>query len=204
MKTTDFILELIIAGLGTLVWVILLFLGIIDVNWQLVGSLFELDGFFGFATIVVLLIAPFIYIIGIVTDRLVDNLFDNWFANRIAQEEFGSDRRAYKRAVCRTYMAPQGLKEAFTYSRMRIRICRAWAYNSTMILVSMNVFLILRRDWFPQALQMSIFFSILFIISTVVSFHAWKSLVKKEYFSLKINQELLAEMERLKQKKTHN
>lgn len=193
MKTTDFILELIIAGLGTLVWIILLFLGIIDLNWQFVASLFQLDGFLGFATLVVLLIAPFIYIIGIVTDRLVDNLFDKWFANRIAKQEFGGDRTAYKRAVSRVYMGPEGLKEAFTYSRMRIRICRAWTYNSTMILVSLNVFLILRRAWFPQALAMSIFFSILFLISTVVSFVAWKSLVKKEYFSLKINQELLAE-----------
>ncbi len=204
MKTTDFILELIIAGLGTLVWIIFLFLGIIDVNWQFVGTLFQLEGFLGFATLVVLLIAPFIYIIGIVTDRLVDNLFDNWFANRLAKQEFGGNRATYKRAVSCIYMGPEGLKEAFTYSRMRIRICRAWAYNSTMILISMNVFLILRKAWFPQTLALSIFFSILFLISTVVSFHAWKSLVKKEYFSLKINQELLSEKPRSKKKKTRN
>ena len=133
MNMTDLFVELIVAGSGVAVWMLLLVSGLVDVDWSglVPGRL---------ASLVVLI--PFlsvVYVLGIVVDRVADRLFDLW-DDPLRQERF-RDSAGYHRA--RTYVNTHGEAEIiglFKYHRHRIRICRAWTLNFALLALAAPLF----------------------------------------------------------------
>ncbi len=204
--STNYFIELLITGAGTAIAILLVSLGfwgiwipfdVILVDSTLIGIL--------------ILVFPLLYTIGIVTDRLVDNLYDRWFGDEIILTSFCTLRsdpkkltkqekitalRGYSRARSKIYLASDSLRQVFEYGRMRIRITRSWSYNSVLILLASQVMI-----WSPlvpagslgQRFGIAMFVAVLMLMSAIVAFRAWQVLVRKECGLLNMQSELIDE-----------
>ncbi len=133
MTTTHLFVELLVVGFGTLVWIGLLGAALFGYDpLGLSGNLFSLATLFPLLT--------FAYVLGIVTDRVADQVFDRWDRRHLDQA-FGSDLDAYLEG--RRIMALHGkvLWDHLEYGRSRLRICRGWVLNGACLLVSFDIFL---------------------------------------------------------------
>lgn len=177
MNTSGYIIELIIAGAGAVVWILLFTFAILGYDWVPVDFLIEPG--------VVIMLSPFVYVIGVITDRLVDSVFEKYFSENPGNPLFMSQHE-YVKAITQVYMAAESLKELFEYNKRRIRICRAWSFNSLMIMFGAILLIILPHTPFTEIIDR--FLAILTIlivfgISSYLSFRAWRSLsVKKARF----------------------
>jgi hypothetical protein len=137
MSTTDLFVELIIIGIGALLWIPLTLLSIFGYSWvPLEVWATSLDQLL---TIVALIPALSItYVLGILVDRLGDRTFQGW-DKRIRNKCF-SDPADYQRARTIIYNQSESLSNWFQYGRSRLRICRGWAVNSVLCVLGLNLF----------------------------------------------------------------
>jgi len=70
MKTTNYLIELIIAGLSTVIWVSLLILSMIDLQTILDYNFLNKD--IPYVTITAIAL-PFVYVVGVFVDRVFDS-----------------------------------------------------------------------------------------------------------------------------------
>lgn len=188
MRSTAYVIELIIAGAGAVLWLSLLLISLFGFEWIPVEYLKEPG--------VIIVLSPFIYVVGVVVDRLVDNLFDKRFKENYENPLF-LKKKEYIMARTRIYLASDSLQGLLEYGKMRIRICRAWAFNSFMILISGNLFLLfphLQQPFWPTKISIMAAVSIFFGLSAWLSFTAWKTLSIKEAEFLRMQSEVLAEL----------
>ena len=201
MKNTNYILELIIAGLGTLTWLLLLFVTFIDVNWVNILQILKKDNIAILLAVYSILLLPFVYITGIVSDRMVDEIFDKLFANKLLEKHF-ENKQNYTRAIARIYYMSDSLKANYDYGRMRIRICRVWAFNAFICFITVNLFLHIRFEEFdvlhkyisPEDMNLwtlSLYSSAFFLVSAFIAFRAWLNLSRKECVILKTQNDFL-------------
>ena len=124
MNTTDLFVELIVIGVGATMWVALLVLSIFGYAWVSFDHLFALPS--------LLPILAITYIFGIVTDRIADSLFDKVWKPKLAQQFYQQDGDDYddRRYV---YLRSERLASLLEYGRSRLRICRGWVLNTTLI-----------------------------------------------------------------------
>ncbi|MEL6853005.1 MAG: hypothetical protein AAFP92_31130, partial [Bacteroidota bacterium] len=108
MRSTAYVIELIIAGVGSLAWMALIVFSIFGYEWLPVDLVFK-AGF-------VIIISPFIYVVGVVTDRLVDNLFDRRFKENPDNPDF-LEKEAYIRARTKIYLASDNLRDLLEYGK---------------------------------------------------------------------------------------
>ena len=140
--------------------------------------------------------APIIYVIGIISDRLVDQLFDRLF--KLKPEPF-SDKNDYRIVRSKIYINSDTLTNLFEYGRMRIRICRNWTFNGILIWIASLAYLWSQASFISEVstkIQITIGFSILMILSIITSFFAWKSLNKKEIKFLEIQEKFFDDREK--------
>lgn len=205
MKNTNYILELVIAGLGTLTWLLILLVTFIDVNWVNIFVHIKQNNVTGLMAIYSVLLLPFIYVNGVVADRVVDGLFDRLFGNRIVNTYF-VEKNLYTEAIARIFYSSDRLKENYEYTRMRVRICRVWSFNAFLCCIAMNLFLFTRFEEFdilhkyisPDNMNvwtLSLYSSFFFLSSSFISYRAWYMLSKKECIIIKAqNAFLLTEL----------
>ncbi len=230
MNTTKYFIELMIAGLGLIVWLLFLTLSYIEVPYPSIQLFFEKSSAGILASAIVVLL-PFIYAVGIVTDRLVDSIFDRFFGDKliakkfknikssktdkeerkkerkkeieeelkrnlrnrkkrkkerkkelkkILEEERETNKIKYNKTMAKIFSESETLKDVFDYLRMKIRICRAWSFNSFFILLFFNIFLLRHYYCNPQYPEIFVIFSLIWLGSIIFSSIAWTSLVKKE------------------------
>ena len=144
----------------------------------------------------IIILSPFIYVIGVVIDRLIDNLFDRRFKENYSNPLF-LKKKEYIMARTRIYLASDSLQGLLEYGKMRIRICRAWAFNSFMILIAADLFLVLPRvdlPFWPDRLRIIAAVTLFFGLSAWLSFKAWKTLSVKEAEFLRMQSEVLEEL----------
>ncbi|MEZ4774401.1 MAG: hypothetical protein R3D00_14545 [Bacteroidia bacterium] len=188
MKSSSYIIELIVAGAGTIVWLALVLFIFVGYEWISLPLISE--------PAFVIVFSPFLYIAGVVTDRLVDNLFDKWFKENYHNPRF-LGKEDYIIARTKIYLKSDSLRELIEYSKMRIRICRAWAFNSMMILITGDLFVLLPHSPFDRWGQRWAAFAgitVSFLIFSLLAFRAWKSLSLKEAEYLAIQSKVLDEM----------
>ena len=187
MNTTNYILELLIAGICTFIWMILGCMAL----W---GSEISLDTshienadkiYLGLA------LAPIIYVFGVISDRIIDALFDKLFQLR---KKYFPDIEEYRQARSTVYIKSETLTKLFEYGRMRIRICRSWTVNGLLILIPAIMYLWsqhpLTDDASTRAEITFVLFLVIFV-SIMGSFYAWRKLNIKEFEFLKIQVEVL-------------
>lgn len=189
LQTQGFYIELLIAGAGTCMWMVLAAIDIFGYDWipieYFLGE-YAADGAFLGITI---LLFPFFYVCGIITDRISDWVFDTLFEDKMALKAEKKFREEYdaeldcREAKFEIYGESRNLKELYEYGRMRSRIARDWTLNSAFLIVAFNYFF-----WFSSfeattmmRIKLSLFMTFLLGVSTVVSYLTWKGLTTKEY-----------------------
>lgn len=180
MQTTNLFVELLLIGLGAAIWVLLL-AGLFGISIQ------DLQALAGNNEVAWIGLAiGFLYVIGIVTDRIADHLMDkrnSKLLNSIYDNNY--DQLVRDRAFLFKESSP--LVDNMAYGRSRMRICRGWIFNLIPILILGNVYLISAGQHFVKVL----FFNIFGVLLMFGFYFAWKKLTLKEYGKLRKISEIL-------------
>ncbi len=171
MNTTNLFVELVVIGVGAAIWVMLLVLSLFGFGWVSFDTLLSLPAIIPCLAVV--------YVLGIVLDRMADKIFEQWAAP-LASQWFKSAEE-YRRARTFIYTRSDALRDLFEYSRSRLRICRGWALNSFLILITLNVFVWSRVTPEDVRFKVSMFGTIFFLFLGMGAWRAWHRLVGNEY-----------------------
>ena len=176
MGTTNLFVELVVIGVGVLIWLALLVFATLGFPPPVLGD-----------TLLIASAIPMlatIYVAGIIWDRIADRVFERIWVDRW-RSRFFPNKLEYFNARRIILTQSERLSDLLEYSRSRMRICRAWTLNSIMIGISLNIFLF--RNYVA-----SDNFGILVLLATSVSlafsigaWFAWAGLVKTAYRKIK-------------------
>lgn len=172
MSTTNLFVELVVIGVGAATWVILLIFAAFGWEWV------SLDQALSVYALIPLVST--IYILGIVSDRLADTLFEMWWTRGLRGAHF-ADARAYHHARRVVLVYSERLADLLEYGRSRLRICRGWTLNASLIAVALNVFVWVRIPQSPIALRLSVVGTLSLILLAALSWFAWWTITKTEY-----------------------
>lgn len=187
MNTTLLFVEIFIAGLQGLVWMVLLILNLAGYNWVLHTNV---QGLESWSVLISALIFSFSYSLGIVLDRVANELFTPW-DTKIRAKYIPNEKQSF--AIMRYQLENEYLNKQLEYTRTRLRIARSSALNHLLItlfsvgLISSFDFLSIADKWKygGAAAVIGMVFVILFVAS-------WYSLTNTNFnLVLKINQEAL-------------
>ncbi|MBX2865970.1 MAG: hypothetical protein KTR27_20660 [Leptolyngbyaceae cyanobacterium MAG.088] len=176
MNTTDLFVELIVIGVGATIWVVLLVLGIFGYGWVPFDHLLALPS--------LLPILAITYIFGIVTDRAADSLFDTVWKSKLVQQFYVKDGDDYddRRYI---YLRSERLASLLEYGRSRLRICRGWVLNTTLILISLDVFILRQVSGVSTQIAMFLFSNLFLILLIYGLWFSWKQLTLADYRKVK-------------------
>lgn len=196
MRSTSYFIELMVAGAGATVWLGLIIISLFGWDWILWEYATEAG--------VIIVLSPFVYVLGVIFDRWVDNLFDFYFKENSKNPDF-LPLEEYYYARTKVYLASEDLKNLLEYGKSRIRICRAWAFNSLMIAFFGALF-IMASPHSPFAdlwMKLKVSFTILIIfgVLAVLSFRVWRILSVKEAGFLRDQSKILEELNENEEKK---
>ncbi|MGJ3245691.1 MAG: hypothetical protein ACFE0I_06400 [Elainellaceae cyanobacterium] len=191
MNTTDLFVEIIVIGIGGIIWLSLLIFSFLDYQWILWDR----------ATAFISLI-PFLaitYVLGIILDRIADQIFKAC-DKKLRKVQFSSNEE-YHSARNYTYTyASEKIIGLFEYGRSRLRISRAWNINFVLIAISLTIFI--WKNFTDTSLDNKL--KLTFVVVSVCgfgatsSFLAWKKLAKNDYKRLK---EMIDFLKQQKQKR---
>ena len=184
MNTTNYTIELLIAGISTTLWLLILSVAFYG-NW--IGGLLPA---MGSELTLVLILFPFVYMIGVLGDRLASGLV-NPLENSIRKRYFATEDE-YKRARSVTYIKHEPLIKLFEYNAVRVRICRNWCLNGVLILVSWTILLFSGHSPVAPGYRGSVFFFSFLLLSATIAaaFFGLRKLLKKDMEYLKIQSEM--------------
>lgn len=173
MSTTDLFVELLIIGLGAAVWVLLLIFSIFGLSWLT---------FEQFTSLTVLLpMLGFIYVLGIVTDRMADAVFDRYFKLPLKRHYYPDDNDQDFRDRRYLYLKGGQLINLIDYGRSRLRICRGWCFNGVLIIIALNLFAWARIPSTALSVRLSVYGTVLMAILVGGLWLAWRQLTLNDY-----------------------
>lgn len=182
MATTNLFVELVVIGVGAAAWVAMLAAGVFGIDW------IDPAWLQNYAVLVVLLAV--VYLLGIISDRMADVIFDRLFSGPLRTRYFTS-KREYQDARRMVFDLSGRLADMHEYGRTRIRICRGWTVNAALIVVSAN-FLLVRQfamaSWYSAA---AIAATVGFGLLSLASWSSWQMLCATEYLKIRENAEYL-------------
>lgn len=140
-NTTDLFVEIIIIGIGALIWLTLLIFICFGYSWIWVDPI-ELPSMFSSVITLVLFLA-IAYVLGIIVDRVADRIFEI-VKPRVKNKCYESEKIDPKKSVDydnRRYIYERSevLVDMLLYGRSRLRICRGWAFNAVLIWFFTNI-----------------------------------------------------------------
>jgi len=174
MNTTNLFVELIVIGAGAATWVGLLLMSLFGYNWL---SLTEIT-----SVIVLIPSISLIYFLGIIVDRLADEIFSKY--DKEIRNKYFPDNNIYHEARTYTYTyATDRIINLFEYGKSKMRITRAWSINNLLLAISTSIFVLTR---FPSTslntrLLITVFATITFAICFLATLIAWKKLTHNDY-----------------------
>jgi len=162
MKTTSIYIELIVIGMQTLLWILILLFNII--GFETISRIH----FDGSSPILLLVFLATCYILGILFDRFADHFYISREEERRLKSEITSQSSLliWERA---------GHKDYLDYIRSRIRIIRATVLNFVPIIISLEL-TICRNIGNPTMRMLSAVFVLAIGLSGIVVGH--RSLLK--------------------------
>jgi hypothetical protein len=172
MSTTKLFVELIVIGSGAFVWVVLLVLTVFGYNPVSLDLLKS-------PTVAVATL-PIIYVLGIITDRMADAIFE-WKWDRNLKATSCGSRENYERAKRSIVHRSDKLAELMEYGRSRLRICRGWALNSVLTIIVLNVFLWSSPDLGLNKVRLSTFCSTGLLLLAIGAWFSWRRIAEGEY-----------------------
>ncbi len=176
MGTTDLFVELVIIGMGAAIWLILLVFSVFGYDWVPLEKVFSLAALIPFLSLV--------YVLGIVIDRIADAIFGKLWRRSLLKKVYGQEEKYLddRRLI---YIHPGRLGDLLEYGRSRLRICRGWALNSVLILISLNVFIWTRIADDNLRGKLFIFCSLLLCLFTYGNWFSWRQLSLTYYSKAK-------------------
>ncbi len=176
MNTTNLFVELVVIGAGVFIWLALLVLSFIGVGWIQINSAVLIGS--AIPTL------AFIYVLGIVWDRFVDYIFDQFWGKSLRRKYF-KKKSQYYNARRNILINSEPLSDLLEYGRSRMRICRGWSVNALMIGISLNLYLWLQHGKHPQLIEISFAGTLSCVVLATGSWYAWRNLTKVEYRKIK-------------------
>lgn len=170
MTTTHLFVELLVIGFGAIAWLVVL--GATVFGYDLDHSLLSWQALVPLLSVV--------YVLGIVIDRVADWLVGP-LDRRHLEQYFKEDKDAYFSGRRMLVVYGPALWAHLEYGRSRLRICRGWALNSLLLMVTITVYAWVHnppslnpcwRLWAAN-LMLATFFGL--------CFGCWWGLNKKEY-----------------------
>jgi len=135
VSTTSLFVELVVIGIGAAIWVTLVILAFFGYEWVSIDKALSLP-----AAIPILSV---VYVLGIVSDRIIDILFDRLWGATLRLKEF-PDTAVYHQARRTALTGSNAMADIIEYSRSRLRICRGWSVHSLLIAIALVVFALTR------------------------------------------------------------
>jgi hypothetical protein len=183
MNTTNLFVELIVIGVGASIWVCLLILSVFGYGWVPFDKVFSLPLLIPALSIV--------YLLGIVTDRIADAIFEAWWGQRYRKAVYKNSLKQFFEDRRTVFSKSEQIARLYEYSRSRMRICRSWAVNAILIALTLNLFLWIRMRGNAFFLTLSLFGTGMVLLLAGLSFFAWQRLKRSEAIKLKEAAEFL-------------
>lgn len=176
MSTTDLFVEIIVIGVGAMIWMGLLVMSIFGYSWLPSSQLFSIAS--------LLPILAITYVFGIVIDRASDALFDKLWKPSLAQQFYPKDGDDYddRRFI---YLRSEQLAKLLEYGRSRLRICRGWTLNSLLIWLSLNIFILRQLSDTAIKLPAFLFGNLFLALFSYSLWFSWKQLTLADYRKVK-------------------
>jgi hypothetical protein len=169
---TALFVEVLVVGIGVLACLLAILLTVLGKD--LIGVLSSLDG-----PVVLLSGLSLSYVLGIIVDRLADQLFQKR-AIRMQEQSFANDVE-YETARAAVLRVP-AFSARLDYSRSRLRVVRGWSLNGLGLLVSGNLLLLVRYDApANRVTAASLSLTVATLVISIGSLFAWQSLAKTQY-----------------------
>lgn len=170
MKTTQIILEHLIAGIQASTWIVLVILTLFGFDWIDL----EINQFQN--TIAIAILLSFVYPFGIIVDNLADSLLKG--REKKIRASIPGGGQSMRGLLTKTQ--DQGLEEYFDYLRMRIRICRSAFLNIILITISLLLFTVIRlSSHLKVSLSAAIFSELIIGVAlTTIAYYSWFLLTK--------------------------
>lgn len=176
MSTTNLFVELVVIGVGAAIWIVLLGLAVIGCEWAT-----DIEAVSLVAIVPTLAV---VYVLGIVSDRMIDLLFGRIWGEKMRARQF-PNTRDYHEARRRILESSETLAEMHEYGRSRLRICRGWTVHAFLIAISLVVFSWTRIDDDELAMRVSIFGSSVFCLLGTACWYSWRYLLETQYLKVR-------------------
>jgi len=176
MNTTNLFVELVVIGVGAAIWILLLTLSLFGYEWIPYETAISIP-----AAIPILSI---VYVLGIVSDRMIDIFFNSLWSNKYRRQCFPL-AQDYHEARRRVITSSDAMSEMIEYSRSRLRICRGWSVHSFLIAIGIIVFAWTRISDHQLAITVSYFGAAAFCILGLTSWYAWRYLNTTQYLKIR-------------------
>ncbi|MCB1035170.1 MAG: hypothetical protein KDD47_15185 [Acidobacteria bacterium] len=177
MTTTPLFVELLVIGFGALSWMLLAFAAALGYD-----PFGPQRGLLALAEPVVWLVPALTlaYVLGVVTDRFADRVFDRW-DRKMLHAVFKGDRERYYELRRVLSLHGRDLWDNLEYGRSRMRICRGWALNFFLLALSTSLFLVSGAPAeAPSARELTVF-NLGFLLLSAGCVACWRKLNRKEY-----------------------
>lgn len=184
MGTTNLFVELVVIGVGAMTWLCLLVFALFGWGWLPVEK--------AFSTVALVPLLSLIYLLGIISDRIADSIFEHVWVKRLQKERF-ANANEYHVARRQILTGSERLSDLLEYGRSRMRICRGWTLNSILIAIALNLFVWIRLPQSPAALSLSLFGTIAALSFAVGAWYTWQKLSVTEYRKVKEQAAFLVE-----------
>lgn len=164
-------------GTGAASWILLLVFAFLGYAWV------DLDTFGSWNAL--LPVVAFVYVLGIVVDRIADSLLRK-SDRRLRNRAFEGSEKDYHYVRTYVFYRSDKFKDIFDYSRSKLRICRAWIFNSALNALAAFVLIWVRM---PQlAVHSKLLLSLLALCAGVLlalgSWYTWYRLTDNFYVRL--------------------
>jgi hypothetical protein len=167
MNTTNLFVELVVIGVGALVWIVLCILALFGYDWIPFEEVLSIPALVPILSI--------IYVLGIVFDRIADTIFEKLWGESLCKVWF-KDRQEYQDTRLYVLHRSERLWNLMEYGRSRMRICRGWMLNSILIMIAMNIFVWTRLQDHPLAINLSAIGTPIILLLVLGSWYAWRQL----------------------------
>ena len=181
MNTTAMVIEILIVGLQTVVWLTLIVLTIFGYKWVPLETLEKWSG------PIVLFIIGMSYTLGILFDRLWDFLLHK-SDKKIRAEYFNDSRPSLHDVRATVFSSSERMARFIDYIRSRMRIGRASTGNFCLITINSLLFVLIRLSGLENSIKfrLLVFISALGASLILLSLYGWKKLIRTYYKQLVI------------------
>ncbi|MCT6700517.1 hypothetical protein [Rheinheimera sp. 4Y26] len=173
MSTTDLFVELIVVGCGAFAALLLLLLAVFGVDSSLLQQLLGMP-------VLALPALVLIYLLGILTDRFADRLFNKYWVAAKQQQQYPGGQASFHKDKTLVLAKSERFAALYEYSRSRQRICRGWALNALLLLSCAELLLFTRFWHLPQWWLLSLTLLLLLAALCWCCCYAWLQMLDTE------------------------